>query len=308
MNILITGGTGLLGKAIINTMRPGINIASTFDGAYSVDNTDIVKHLKVNILDKKSYIDLALSFKPEYIIHCASIGSPDFAELNKDLTWNVNVAGTSNIVDVCNSVGAKLIYISSNGLYSGDSPPYSEDSPANPINFYGMTKLEGEKISKTATNGCVIVRPILMYGWNNSFERKNIVTSSLEKLRRNEIVYAYNDVFVSPLYSEQCASAIWNIITNNIAGDFNIGGAERASIYDLLLKTAKIFGLNQDLVIPVQQGFFKELVKRPRDTSFSTLKMEKMLGIKPLTLEQGLSLMKKNISRNDAEALKDSNQ
>lgn len=300
MNILLTGGTGLLGKSLIDTKGGNINIVSAYNGDYCVsqDEPDI-KYLKIDILDKNKYLNLGMSFKPEYLIHCASIGSPDYADKNRDHTWAINVDGTANMAELCNITGAKMIYISSNGIYDGNNPPYFEESEAVPINFYGQTKLEGEKLARTAFHGCIIVRPILMYGWNNTFERNNIVTMTLGKLSSNERVYAYDDVYANPLYSIQCANAIWKIIEMNLTGDFNIAGADRVSICDLLRIAAKVFGKDPELISPVQQGYFNELVKRPRDTSFSTDKMENILGIKPLTLEQGLSLMKASIPSNN---------
>jgi dTDP-4-dehydrorhamnose reductase len=133
-----------------------------------------------------------------------------------------------------------------------------------------------------------------MYGWNNAYERKNILTMTLEKLTNNEKVYAYEDVYSNPLYSVQCAQVIWKIIEMNLTGDFNVGGAETVTICDFLRTAAKVFGQNQELIVPVRQGYFSELVKRPRDTSLATNKIEDILGIKPLTLEQGLSMMKKS--------------
>jgi len=72
---------------------------------------------------------------------------------------------------------------------------------------------------------------------------------------------------------------------------FNIAGAERVSIYELVKDAAQIFGLDDGLVKPVVQGYFDELVPRPKDTSFSTNKMETELMIRPLTVKEGLSIM-----------------
>ncbi|MCP4179642.1 MAG: SDR family oxidoreductase [bacterium] len=298
MKILLTGGTGLLGKSIIDNKEDRDEIISIYKGNYFMANsTPAVKHVNIDILDKNKILDIILSFKPEYLVHCASIGSPDFAQKYQQDTWTINVEGTSKIVDICNKTDTKLIYISSNGIYRGDNAPYSEYDKAHPVNFYGKTKLEAEEVAKNA-NEYTIVRPILMYGWNNKCERNNIVTLLLEKLNNNEKIFVYNDVFCNPLYSVQCAQAIWKIIKNGHSGEFNIGGGNRVSIYELIKKVAIIFNKDPDLVNPIQQGYFGKLVKRPVDTSFNTTKMENILNIKPLTLEEGLCLMKKTCINN----------
>lgn len=251
-----------------------------------------LSYLKLDICDEKGCIRVFEEFKPEEVIHSASIGSPDYAEKNKNLTRKVNVAGTKNIVRLCERFYCKLIYISSNGIYDGENAPYAEEDKVTPINFYGETKLQGEEISKKTKVPCAIVRPILMYGWNNNYERPNIVTLAIEKLAKREKMFVYQDVYTNPLYVASCAEAIWAIIEKNKYEVFNIAGKERISVYGLVRKAAEIFGLDQDLIIPVKQGYFNELVPRPKDTSYKTEKMEKILQIKPLLLEEGLKQMR----------------
>jgi dTDP-4-dehydrorhamnose reductase len=289
---MITGGTGLLGKALIDSKERDDEVLVTYLGNYTVPDQGEIKYLKLDILDQAGHEKIFREFKPEVVIHTASIGSPDYAEQHQELTWSINVDGTDKLAELCDRHGARLIYISSNGIYDGDQAPYSEDAIARPINYYGRTKLEGERRALKARNLPAIVRPILMYGWNNTYERDNIVSMSLKKFNKGETVKAYDDVFSNSLLADECARAIWRIIETKATGAFNIAGAERASIYALLRTAAKIFGFAEDLVKPVKQGYFNELVKRPVDTSYDTTKMEKVLKIAPLSLVEGLTRMK----------------
>ena len=292
LRILITGGTGLLGKALIENRSNGDEIVATYIGNYTVEDCEGVKYLQLDIGDLEGCIRIFRDFEPEVVTHTASIGSPDYAENNRKKTEDINVAGTQKILSICEQYGAKFIYISSNGIYDGELAPYNEESRAEPINFYGEVKLKAETVTKKAKTQHAIVRPILMYGWNHSFERSNIVTQAIFKLQRGEVMHAYDDVYANPLYNCSCAIAIWEIIKRGKYDVFNIAGADRVTIYQLIRKVAEIFNLNGNLVKPVQQGFFNELVKRPRDTSFKTDKMEKELDLKPLSLDEGLRLMK----------------
>ncbi|MBI2470436.1 MAG: NAD(P)-dependent oxidoreductase [Planctomycetes bacterium] len=292
MKILITGSTGLLGKALIETADRNYEIVATYLGNYDIDDNYQIKYKKLDTRDKAGYEYLFRDFKPKVVIHTASIGSPDYAEKNKEITWDVNVRGTQNILYICERFDAKFIYISSNGIYDGNKAPYGEEDEAKPINYYGQTKLEGERIVQKAKTPYAIIRPILMYGWPHSFERGNIVTFALSKLEKCEVVNAYDDVYLNPLFNRSCAEAIWKVVKEEKYDVFNIGGAERVTIYNLIQEAACAFKLNQDLIKPVQQGFFNELVKRPSDTSYKTEKMEKGLGIKPLSLKEGLCIMK----------------
>lgn len=292
MKILVTGGTGLLGKSLIETMDAGYEAVATYVGNYEMKNLPQVQYLKLDIRNNEGYKCLFREFRPQVVIHTASIGSPDYAEKNKKETCEINVSGTQNIIANCEYFTANFIFISSNGIYDGNNPPYGEDDVAIPINYYGQIKLEGERISRDIRVPYAIVRPILMYGWNNPFERENIIVSSLKKIKRGEIVYAYEDVFYNPVLAQFCAKAIWKIIESDNYDTFNIGGKDIVNIYQFLKTAASIFDLDSNLVKPVQQGFFKELVKRPKNTSYKTNKIERILGLEPLTVKEGLKIMK----------------
>ena len=293
MRILITGGTGLLGKAIIEESGGKNEIAATYVGGYEMENSREVNFHKLDLLDFSGNERLVSDFKPEIVIHTASIGSPDYAEKYREKTWDVNVGGTKALLSICERLGTKFIFISSNGIYDGENAPYEEMDEARPVNYYGETKLAGENVVKESGHISAIVRPILMYGWNHEHERPNIVTIALAKLKKGEEIFAYDDVFSNALYVNSCARAILKIIEAEKYDVFNIAGAQRESIFGLLKRTAEVFGHDPALVKPVQRGFFNELVPRPTDTSYKTGKMEKVLGIKPLTLDGGLESMRR---------------
>lgn len=294
MRALITGGTGLLGKALIDDCADDVEVLATFVGEYDMLDNEQVKYHKLDIRDRDGYDNLIHNFQPDTIIHTAGIGSPDYAEANRELVRDININGTKNILELCEKHDAKFVFISSNGIYDGNNAPYSEEDKAVPINYYGEIKLEGEEITRKAKIPFAIIRPILMYGWPLSVERENIVTLAISKLRKCEMVHAYDDVFANPLLSSSCASAIWGMINDDKFGIYNIAGADRVSVYQLIIKTAEVFGLDKSFVSPVQQGFFNELAPRPRDTSFSTEKIERELGFKPVSVREGLLQMKKS--------------
>ena len=292
MKILITGGSGLLGKSLIETRNRNVKIVCTYVGEYTVKNHDDIKYQKLDIRDYHAYEQLFQEFRPDVTIHTAGIGSPDYAEQHREEAWDMNVRGTRNINSLCEKVNSRLVYISSNGIYDGEKAPYGEEDIPEPINYYGELKLKAEEILMKARIPCAIVRPILMYGWNHPFERSNIATYALESMAKGLKVQVYDDVFVTPLFSISCGKAIWRIINDERYDVFNIGGTERVSIFEMIKRLANIFGFKEEMVEPVQQGFFDELVKRPRDTSFKTHKMQAVLGMKALSLNEGLKAMK----------------
>jgi dTDP-4-dehydrorhamnose reductase len=302
MRVFITGGTGLLGKALVETGRARHEICAAYYGDYSLAPDSRVSYVNLEIRDQTGYSRIFTDFHPEVVIHTAGVSSPDYAERHRREAIRINVGGTQNIAGCCRRIKAKLVFVSSNGVYSGENAPYSEDDRREPVNFYGSVKLQGEEMAKKAGVPCAIVRPILMYGWNYAFERQNVVTWAISRLRAGSKVSVYEDVYANPLYSQFCAQAIWKIAEEGKYDTFNIAGGERASIFGLIKMAAEVFALDSRLVSPVRQGSLRELVRRPKDTTYNTQKMQSVLGLKPLSLGEGLALMKEAAVLNDGQS------
>lgn len=293
--IFITGGTGLLGHHLIKTAPPMYSTSCTF---FPIEKKDYIpydcgKHY-LDITDGGLVLDIIKKIKPDYVIHTASMANVDYVEKNKEEARKNNLGGIINIIEACRQTGAKVIYISSNAVFDGRNPPYSEDSVVNPINYYGQLKVEEERVVKESGLKYVILRPILMYGWNLKVERKDPVTWLIDLLKLGKEVNMVDDIFCNPLFVEDCCAAIWRIIALNKEGVFHVGGEGELSRYDFARITAEIFGFDKNLIKPVKNSFFPEISPRPKNTTYCINKIKKELQVFPLSPEQGLKVMKKN--------------
>lgn len=284
MKILLTGSGGLFGENFLRQTQEdkrfvitGFNLSSGQD-----------------ITDRKKTLAIIKKIGPEIIIHAASIGSVDYCEKFKEEAWQVNVEGTRNIILAAQKTGAKLIFLSSNAVYEGKNPPYSETSPRKPVDFYGKTKMVSENDVKKSKIFWVIVRLMTMYGWHNVAHRKNPVTWIIDSLKSRKELQVVDDVFNNHLYVSQAIDCILKIIKiNNWKKSYNLAGSDIVSRYQLALLVANVFALDKKLIKPVSSGYFSSLAPRAKNTSFCTDKMKKELGIEPLTIETGLRMMKK---------------
>jgi len=286
--ILITGITGLLGKALLETAPGGVEVF----GTYFPNPIPRTPFRPMDVRDEAQVVQVFEWARPDWVIHTASIGSVDYAEHHREESWAVNVGGTQNVGRLCLQYGAKLIFISSNAVFDGEHPLYAEEAPLSPVNYYGQLKVEGERWVQSSGIEYVIVRPILMYGWHNPGERGNWVTIWIQKLGQRERVRVVNDVRSKPLYARNCAEAVWAIVTQNRRGIYHVAGADHITLYELALRTAQVFELDATLIEPISIHSLPEIAPRPRDTSFDTTKMERELGVKPMSVIEGLTSMK----------------
>jgi dTDP-4-dehydrorhamnose reductase len=290
--ILITGGTGLLGQALLSIAPHDIEVVGTYLPGKAPSTKLACPFFPLDVRDKDQVEQLFDQVKPDLVIHTASIGSVDYSEHHREESWTVNVGGTQNVGRECERCNAKMIFISSNAVFDGEHPLYAEDAPVNPINYYGQLKVEGEQWVQASGLDNTIVRPILMYGWHLPIERGNWVTSWIRSLSTGERVKVVDDVRSKPLYAPSCAEVIWAIIAQNKTGVYHAAGADHITLYEFALQTAEVFNLDKSLIDPVPSSYFSEIAPRPKDTSFDTTKMENDLGIKAWSVRDGLLHMR----------------
>lgn len=248
--------------------------------------------LTADVTDRKQMQSVFKWAKPDVVIHTAAIGSVDFAERNREQTRKVNVGGTEVVAALCQIFKSRFIYISSNAVFDGRTPFYSETARVNPINYYGQLKVEAENVVRESSIPWTIVRPILMYGWPYPGERDNPVVWWVRSLENGKPIKVVDNVFNKPLPAWSCAEVVWEVIRQNRTGIYHAAGRDHLSLYQFALQVAEVFDLDARLITPVPDSYFPEIAPRPRDTSFDTTKMENDLGIKTVGVKDGLIRMK----------------
>ena len=284
MRRLLVVGSGLLGS---NLAKIAVNEFTAFT-TYNEHPLDMegCKSYYLDITNRED-ITLIQKLNPDYIIHTAALTNVDHCERDKRLAWNINVEGTKHIAEIARKINAKLIYISTDYVFDGNKGMYKEDAPTNPIDYYGETKLEGEKIVKDLGD-CIIVRPSVLYGWNPI--KLNFVTWVIQELKKGKEINIVNDQFNSPTLVDNLAELILELIEEEGEGIFHVSGSERINRYDFAIKIAETFDLNNDLIKPITSDQLNWIAKRPMDSSLDVSKISRIK--KPLDIEDSLTRMR----------------
>ncbi len=289
--VLVTGGTGLLGKGLEETMPAGWRIVSLHQRDYKVKGSKS-RHLILDIRDKRAVDKLFAKSRFDAVVHAAGIASVDYVEKHYAESLESNIVGTLNVTSAARRADTHLIYVSTNAVFDGKHAPYREDDPVAPVNKYGGLKVECERLVRETLAHWTVVRPILMYGWNHSVTRPNPATWIYEKLMRGETVSLVDDVWENPLYNIQCGHALWAAVRKRPEGVFHLAGKDSVNRYAFGREVARAFGLDASLIRRVTSKAFPGIAPRPRDTTFATTRMEDELGVKPMTLREGMTAMK----------------
>lgn len=282
VTVLITGGSGLLGKSLKETKLPGYDIYSTW---YT---NCIGSDYQLDVCNKSQVNYIFNHVKPDIVIHCAANGSVDFAERNYSEARIVNVEGVKNVARAAFNNKAKFVYISSNAVFSGGNPPYDEESKRNPVNKYGLLKLEAEDRVAEIDNW-LIIRPFMLYGFQYKNARKNWFTIILDGLMNHREIKLVDDTWWQPTESKSCASAVWQLIEKSGRNEvWNVAADDKVTLYGFGLKLANIWGYkDKHQIMPIRSTDLPGIARRPVDTSYDLTKLHN-LGIELPGVEKGL--------------------
>jgi perosamine synthetase len=266
--IVITGISGLLGSNLAYYFKDIYDIL----GLYNTHPVEIngIHTQQADILSVDSLKIVIQKFRPDIIIHCASLTDIDYCETNKENTDIVNVIGTKNIVDSVSDGNTKIIYISSDSVYEGVAGNYSETDLVKPQNYYGLSKYKGELEVLKRANSLTLRTNI--FGWNIQ-AKHSIAERILHELTGNAPINGFKDVYFSSIYTFDLAVLLEKAIEQDLAGIYNCGSHDSISKYEFALLIARFFELNQNLVRPISIDDFKFKAKRGKNLSLNVSKL-----------------------------------
>jgi len=271
--VLVTGGTGFLGKHLVDELVKREAIVSVVDFRKPSFDIEGFSFQEADIRDKEK---IASSCREkEAVFHLAAV--PSIARAKPDIYHQVNVEGTRNLLEGSLSSGVKkVIHVSSSTVYGvPDEFPLKETSPLHPIGKYGRSKLAAEELcSQYAQKGLnvSIIRPRVIMGPG----RIGIFSILFERIMRNQAVYTIgrgNNVFQFTHVADM-SSACVKAAEDPKPGLFNVGSEETLTVKEelsLLIKHAA----SSSRIISIPASFAR----------FS-LKSLSFLGISPLVDEQ----------------------
>lgn len=217
MKALVTGAAGQLGTDVVTVLRNnGHDVLAC--NRNEMDITDLAQCQQV-----------IGQYQPDVAIHCAAYTAVDAAENDIDGAYKVNAVGTRNITVAAESVGSKLIYISTDYVFDGTSvEPYQEYDNTNPQSIYGKSKRAGEALVQSLSSRYFIVRTSWVYGVHGN----NFVKTMLRLGKENPSLKVVNDQKGSPTYTVDLASFLLELMITNKYGVYHASNSGACTWYE----------------------------------------------------------------------------
>ena len=254
MKVLVTGVNGQLGHDVmLELAKRGYEAIGSGSGPVYREN-DIVNampYIQLNITDQNEVMRTIRELHPDAVIHCSAWTAVDAAEdeENRESVFALNAEGPKNIAVACRAVSAKLVYLSTDYVFNGqgENPWKPDEKDFAPLNYYGETKLAGEKNIAETMDQYFIVRIAWVFGLNG----KNFVKTMINVGKTHDTVRVVNDQIGTPTYTKDLSRLLVDMIETKKYGYYhatNEGGY--ISWYDFCCEIYRQYGLNTR-VIPV---------------------------------------------------------
>ncbi|MBI5292841.1 MAG: sugar nucleotide-binding protein [Chloroflexi bacterium] len=273
--LLITGGSGYLGARLTALADEA--------GAWEVTPTFLANPIphpaatRADLRDREAVAALGRRVRPDVIIHQG-------VSNRSDEHVAAIVPAARHIMDAAIATGARLIHVSTDLVFDGEHPPYSEQSPVAPVNPYGAAKAYAEGLIAGAMPEALIVRPSLIYGFGPVDKQTAWL---LDGVRRGQPVRLFTDEIRCPVWVDTLALALLELAESKLTGVLNIAGPP-LNRWDFGMKMLACLGVPPGPTV-ARSTIAESGLQRPADLTMDASKARRLLRTHILTVEEAFA-------------------
>lgn len=267
MKVLVTGGGGQLGRALVAAAPDGTEVVSRASDA-------------LDITDEVAVHDCVAALRPALIFNAAAYTAVDLAESEPEAAFAVNAVAVGVLAAAARAHGARLVHVSTDFVFDGLSGiPYSVDAEPCPLGVYGASKLKGERL---AGDDALIVRTAWVYHSTG----RNFVLTMLRLMADRPELRVVADQVGTPTYAPGLATALWKLALAGAHGIYHYTDSGVASWYDFAVaiqEEALALGLleREIPIVPIAASEYPVPARRPHFSVLDKRSTEAVLGPAP---------------------------
>jgi len=249
---VVIGAAGQLGFDLIRTFdRPGEVVPLT--------------RRELDVLDAGRVRAVLADLRPTCVVNTAAYNRVDQAEDDRESAFALNARAVEALAATCQALGATFVHFSTDYVFDGRrSAPYRESDAANPLNVYGESKLEGERLALARCERVVIFRVAGLFGLAKSSGKggTNFVETMLRLARRGEPIRVVADQVLGPSYTRDLALKIWRVLPRAAHPIYHLTNAGQTSWHGVARRVFELAGVAAE-VVPVTSAEFGARARRP---------------------------------------------
>lgn len=267
MRVLVTGGGGLVGRAVAEHC----NAAG--------DEVLLYGHKDLDITDRELVRQTILDCKPDAVINCAAWTNVDACESNPEKAYAVNAHGPANLASACKESGSAFVTISTDYVFDGEKTGfYTQLDTPNPLSIYAASKLEGERLPLAAYDHSIVVRTGYIFGTGGA----NFLSTVVGRVRKGETLKVISDTYGTPTYANDLAVRLRELAVASVPGIYHVvNSGPGVSFEQFTQRVLALLGKIDAIVEPVPAGALNRPAKRPYNSRLRCLRSPE-IGLSPL--------------------------
>jgi len=283
--LLVTGATGLLGLNL--SLRASEQRYTVIGLAHTRKLREIPFELQyVDLLDTQQALNVIQDTKVDAIIHCAAIANINAAEQFPEITQILNVGVPARLAEKAADWQIPFIHISSDAVFDGRTGGYVESDSPNPLSLYARSKLESEE-GVLGINPKAMVARVVFFGWSLSGTR-SLSEFFFNNLRAGQSVQGFTDTYFSPLYVEDLADLLLEMLARGLSGVYHVTSLQAMSKYTFGVNIAQRFGFDPSLIEPVSAADLDRGAIRSLNLTLKPDKLQADLDCPLPTVDDGI--------------------
>jgi dTDP-4-dehydrorhamnose reductase len=296
--ILITGKNGQVGRELVRCLQPLGRVIATGRAELDLANPDSIRRT-------------VRGYAPQIVVNAAAYTAVDKAESEPEVARQVNAIGPGVLAEEAKRVNALFLHYSTDYIFDGVLVrPYAEDDAPNPLNIYGMSKLEGER-AITAAGGAFL---ILRTSWIYSDQPPNFVLTILKLAREKREIAVVDDQVGSPTWARSLADATAKLLgkearARDRAGIYHLSALGHVSRYGCAKRILELIGTlspgryPRPALRPIPTADYPLPAARPLNCPMSKDKVKAVFGVEMTHWNAQLEACLQELLREPASAV-----
>ena len=283
--LLITGASGLLGANLVLEARPHHQVTAVCH-AHPIA-AEGVQVVVADLTEPSAAEQLLTEHRPTWVVHCAAEAEVDRCEQDPNRAARLNVTMAGSVAAACEKGDIRLVHVSTDAVFDGQRGGYREDDEKQPVNVYGRTKLEAERVVLASHPRAVILRTNF-FGWH-AWGRRGLAEWFLDRFEAGQTAPGFVDVQVTPLLANDLARSILSVAALGASGVYHVTGGDCLSKFEFGRRLASLFGFPEDLVHPVRVDQAGLLARRPHNLCLDSARWKTAMGLEAPSINDGLA-------------------
>ena len=285
--ILVTGGSGFVAGSVLAQASGDLEVHVMSRGPALVERKRLSWHPMASF-EADRIRESVRAIAPDAILHLAAIAGIDYCEAHQDEAMCTNETFTGVLAECAAQCGAKMVYSSTDNAFDGERGRYTETDPPSPVNFYGHTKVAGEKRVEAMGGNWVVARVSLVMGLPMLAEGNSFLSRMLPVLEAGGEVGVPTEEIRSPVDVVTLGRALLELADNDFCGYIHLSGDDVLSRFEMVRRIARHLGYRDEQVVPNDPAALPGRAPRPRDVSLANATAHTVLTTPLCGLEEGL--------------------